>query len=178
MSGNKELESGLKALAEDFQLPGGGRKKLARLIAGHLWWFEAAEGRGMGWQDMIRALTAAGVTAPGGKPLSVGTLSSTVWRKRMEATSTESNQPPRQERQNLPSSGLQNQKPRAEAKHASPGRLRRTETTAPPRAGGRSETYGIVSKPKKRDGSRVQSSEDVLTFMNRARSVRRRSDED
>jgi hypothetical protein len=84
MVNNKELESGLKAMAEDFHLPGGGHKKLSQLIAGHMHWFDAAERRGMGWRDMIRALTAAGVNGRGGKPLSVGTLSSTVWRKRAE----------------------------------------------------------------------------------------------
>src|SRR5579864_3601562 len=84
MVDNKELESGLKVMAEDFHLPGGGHKKLSQLVAGHMHWFDAAERRGMGWQDMIRALTAAGVNGRGGKPLSVGTLSSTVWRKRAE----------------------------------------------------------------------------------------------
>ncbi|MEW6769744.1 MAG: hypothetical protein AB1342_17105 [Pseudomonadota bacterium] len=84
MANNKELEAGLKAMAEDFHLPGGGRKKLSRLVAEHMDWFDAAERRGMGWRDMIRVLTAAGVNGRGGKPLSVGTLSSTVWRKRAE----------------------------------------------------------------------------------------------
>jgi hypothetical protein len=45
-------------------------------------WFDAAELRGMGWRDMIRALASLGVTGPTGKQLSVGTLSSTVWRIR------------------------------------------------------------------------------------------------
>jgi hypothetical protein len=49
-------------MAEDFHLPGGGHKKLSQLVAGHMHWFDAAERRGMGWRDMIRALTAAGVT--------------------------------------------------------------------------------------------------------------------
>jgi hypothetical protein len=71
-------------MAEDFHLPGGGHKRLSLLVAGHMHWFDAAERRGMGWRDMIRALTAAGVNGGGGKPLSVGTLSSTVWRKRAE----------------------------------------------------------------------------------------------
>lgn len=66
-------------MAEDFRLPGGGRKKLSRLVAGHLWWFDAGARRGMGWRDMIQALTAAGVTGKGGRPLNVGTLSSTVF---------------------------------------------------------------------------------------------------
>lgn len=84
MVDNKELESGLKAIAEDFRLPGGDRKKLSQLVAEHMHWFDAAERRGMGWRDMIRALTAAGVSGRDGKPLSVGTLSLTVWRKRAE----------------------------------------------------------------------------------------------
>jgi hypothetical protein len=71
-------------MAEDFHLPGGGYKKPSQLVAGHnVHWFDAAE-RGMGWRDMIRALTAAGVNGRGGKPLSVGTLSSALWRKRAE----------------------------------------------------------------------------------------------
>ena len=65
---NKELEAGLKAMTEDFHLPGGGRKKLAQLVGGHMSWFDAAERRGMSWNDMIRALTAAGVTGRRGKP--------------------------------------------------------------------------------------------------------------
>jgi len=97
MGANKELEAGLKAMAEDFHLPGGGRKKLSLLVAQHMNWFDAAERRGMGWRDMIRALTTAGVTSRDGKPLSVGTLSSTVWRKRAEAENATSHagQPPR-----------------------------------------------------------------------------------
>jgi hypothetical protein len=71
-------------VAEDFHLPGGGYKKPPQLVAGHnVHWFDAAE-RGMGWRDMIRALTAAGVNGRGGKPLSVGTLSSALRRKRAE----------------------------------------------------------------------------------------------
>jgi len=61
MISNKELEAGLKAMAEDLHLPGGARKKLSRLVAAHLWWFDAAERRGMSWRDMIRAMAAAGV---------------------------------------------------------------------------------------------------------------------
>jgi hypothetical protein len=47
MSRNKELEAGLEAIAEDLHLPGGGSKKLSRLVAEHLGWFDAAERRGM-----------------------------------------------------------------------------------------------------------------------------------
>jgi hypothetical protein len=45
MARNKELEDGLKMMAEDFRLPGGGRMKLSRLVAKHLGWFEAAQRR-------------------------------------------------------------------------------------------------------------------------------------
>lgn len=61
MAGDKELEAGLRRMAEDFHLPGGGRMKLSRLVAEHLGWFAVAERRGLGWQDMIRVLTAVGV---------------------------------------------------------------------------------------------------------------------
>jgi hypothetical protein len=56
--------------------------ELSRLVADHLDWFEAAEKRGMGWRDMSKALSAAGVTSERGEPLSIGTLSSAVWRNR------------------------------------------------------------------------------------------------
>jgi hypothetical protein len=82
MARDKELETGLRRMSEDFYLPGGGRMKLSRLVAEHLGWFDVAERRGMGWRDMIRALTAAGVVGRTGKHLSVGTLSSTIWRER------------------------------------------------------------------------------------------------
>jgi hypothetical protein len=82
MARDKELETGLRRMSEDFYLPGGGRMKLSRLVAEHLGWFDVAELRGMGWRDMIRALTAAGVVGRTGKHLSVGTLSSTIWRER------------------------------------------------------------------------------------------------
>jgi hypothetical protein len=36
MVNDKELESGLKAMAEDFHLPGGGHKNLSQLVGGHM----------------------------------------------------------------------------------------------------------------------------------------------
>src|SRR5215471_9278834 len=44
MVDNKELESGLKAMAEDFHLPGGGHKKLSQLVAGHDQGFDRRRG--------------------------------------------------------------------------------------------------------------------------------------
>ena len=85
MPTRKEIEAGLKAIAEDFNLPGGGQKKLARLVEDHLGWFDAVEARGLTFDDMGRLLFAHGVKRKSGRPFSVGTLSSTLWRKRDEA---------------------------------------------------------------------------------------------
>lgn len=92
---NKQIEAGVKAIAEDMAIPGGGRKKLARLVANHLDWFDAVEARGLTWGDMSRVLFAAGVHGPGGRPIPVGTLSSTVWRKRQDAESSSEPAPTR-----------------------------------------------------------------------------------
>jgi hypothetical protein len=85
MATSKEIEAGAKAIAEDLRLPGGGLKKLARVIADHLGWFDAAEARGLTWADMSRLLFAVGAKGQNGRPFSVGTLYSTVWRKREDA---------------------------------------------------------------------------------------------
>lgn len=174
MSRNRELEAGLKAIAEDQLLPGGGRKKLSRLVAEHLHWFDAAERRGMSWRDMVRALAAAGITDGGGKPLSVGTLSSTVWRKRSEVAK-----------------GAQHASRPARATPSAPSRPHRKPTkepklssVEPPR------TRHVTSRPVDNElqagrGSPTPSqrsvrefggqNKEVLAFMNRARAVRERS---
>jgi hypothetical protein len=55
---------------------------LARVVEDHLDWFDAVEARGLTWNDMTRLLFAAGAKGLNGRPISVGTLSSAVWRKR------------------------------------------------------------------------------------------------
>jgi hypothetical protein len=85
MATNKDIEAGAKAIAADLALPGGGRKKLARVVEDHLDWFDAVEARGLTWNDVTRLLCAAGAKGRGSRPISVGTLSSAVWRKRKEA---------------------------------------------------------------------------------------------
>lgn len=85
MATSKEIEAGAKAVAEDLRLPGGGLKKLARVVEDHLDWFDAVEARGLTWSDVSRLLFAAGAKARNGRPFSVGTLYSTVWRKREDA---------------------------------------------------------------------------------------------
>jgi hypothetical protein len=93
MNSNKEIEAGARLIAEDLQLPAGGSKKLARVVLNHLEWFDAAEARGMTWSDMMRLLSAAGALGKDGRRLTVGTLSSTVWRKRAEEESRKENTP-------------------------------------------------------------------------------------
>lgn len=85
MARNDEIEAGAKAIVEDLKMPGGRQKKLAKVVAAHLSWFDAAEARGMTWDDMIAVLAAAGARRKSGLPLSRGTLSSAVWRKRKDA---------------------------------------------------------------------------------------------
>ncbi len=176
MASNKELESGLRAMADDFHLPGGGQMKLSKLVAGHLDWFDAAERRGMSWRDMIRAMTAAGVTGRGGKLLSVGTLSSTVWRKRAEAADKMSRA---------------SRRPRLAPAGPAPQHLRlpkgtkRLSAGQPPRSKGSAsrpfDDQAQVSRqslaPSKRSARKVRSqNKDVLAFMDRARAVRQQSD--
>jgi len=62
-----EIEAGAKVVAEDFRLPGGGQKKLAKVVGDHLAWFDAVEARGMTWTDISRLLLAAGAEARNGR---------------------------------------------------------------------------------------------------------------
>lgn len=176
MASNKELEAGLKAMLEDYHLPAGGRKKLSQLVAEHLAWFDAAERRGMGWRDMIRALTAAGVTGRGGKPLSIGTLSSTVWRKRSEAAEEANHR--RGGGLNPPRPGSSRQKSQSEPKHPPAEQFRGKKRTVVSQETAQSRVGRSTSLPSTRSdtGGDAQTNKDVLAFMDRARSVRRRSE--
>lgn len=177
MPSNKELEAGLKAMTEDFHLPNGGRKRLSLLVANHLWWFDAAERRGMSWRDMIGMLTAAGVSGRGGQPLSVGTLSSTVWRARTEKEPGVDNQ---RRQQGFEAEAIQ---PRAKAtgKATRPpaAPLRQKRRAAPPQdiVDAPIDRRTLSSSPRLADADRRErANKDVLAFMDRARKVRRRSE--
>jgi hypothetical protein len=82
MAKSNEIEAGVRAIAEDLRLPGGGQKKLARVVRNHLDWFDMAEDRGFTWADMSRLLFNAGAKAENGSAFSVSTLYLTVRRKR------------------------------------------------------------------------------------------------
>lgn len=83
-----DLLKGAEAIAADTQGPGGRRLKLARVIVGHLDWFEQARRRGLEWADIVALLFRAGATRSDGRPLSRGHLQSLVWRKQQEANAS------------------------------------------------------------------------------------------
>lgn len=179
MASNKELEAGLKAMAADFHLPADGRLKLSKLVAGHLHWFEAAERRGMVWRDMIRALAAIGVTDKQGKPLSIGTLSSAVWRKRAEVkvaveAADRTGRNPRLSSTNavaVRSGSAKKSKPQQA------GQLQRSMRSASRQNGDPAQPVRPAALRSKGQLAEVRpQNRDVLAFMDRARAVRRRSD--
>lgn len=175
---NRDIEAGAKAIADDLKLPGGRRKKFARLVADHLEWFDLAEARGMTWDDIIAVLAAAGVKRDNGLPLSRGALSSTVWRKRQE-TLVASRQgvgpTPEVARESKPG------KPSQQLRRAPKERA-----TARPGKGGRHAAKGTVRENSPADdrpavsGARAQdknASNSVLAYMHRAARIRRNADE-
>lgn len=162
MATNKELKDGLKRMAADFCLLGGGRMMLSRLVARHLNWFDIAERRGMGWRDITRVLAAAGVVGRADKKLSIGTLSSTVWRVRAKSEEKEGNLSPQQHI-------------RIDRKQRNPGQ---SETRKKLDA---SSTIGQLTKPAfpnstKDTGAKTHANRKtgVLAFMSRASAVRQR----
>jgi hypothetical protein len=167
---DKQIEAGAKALAADAALPGGGRKKLARLVGEHLHWFDATEKRGMTWGDISRLLFAAGVRAKNGRPIPIGTLSSTVWRKRQDATDVSVPKPPSaQSRQRMHETKVEYSEPdiRGLKKPAVP---RGTSPSKP------KQSTSVMTKPpqaKTPANSRSASSEQTLAFMKRAAALRR-----
>ncbi|WP_028138846.1 hypothetical protein [Bradyrhizobium japonicum] len=171
MASNKELQTGLKAMSEDYHLLNGGRKRLSRLVASHLWWFDAAERRGMSWRDMIGVLTAAGISGRGGQPLSVGTLSSTVWRARAEKEPEADNQG--RQRGLEPEASRPRAKAPAKAPRHPAAPLRQERRVASP------QDVIEVSNVRRTSTSSPRlerANKDVLAFMDRARKVRRRSE--
>lgn len=167
---DKQIEAGAKDLAADAALPGGGRKKLARLVSEHLHWFDAAEKRGMTWGDISRLLFAAGVRAQNGRPIPIGTLSSTVWRKRQDATSV-----PVPERRPVQS----RQRTHESKVEYSDLATRGLKKPAAPRGKSPSKLKPSISVTAKSSAtktpvnSRSASSEQTLAFMKRAAALRR-----
>lgn len=165
---NRDIEAGAKAIADDLMLPGGRRKKLSRVIEEHLAWFDAAEARGMTWDDMIVALAAVGVTGGNGRPLSIGTLSSAVWRKRYQVSN------------GSPSRGNRS----AEAQRVTPAKKPPSRQHGSDRSTGEEGFRQVARSPRRsaNSGQRLKEtaspSTAVLAFMQRAAKMRRRADDD
>lgn len=141
---DNDIEHGAEAIVKDLRLPGGGFKKLARVVETHLAWFDVVEARGMTWGNIAALLFAAGAKDKDGRAFTIGTLSSAVWRKRNEAKHDQKKGPrPRQHDQHLRSSN-------SIAKKAPPG------TTGPSR-----QTKGNPS-----------GKSDTLAYMKRAAAIR------
>lgn len=176
MASNKELQVGLKAMAEDFHLPGGGRMKLSKLIARHMAWFDAAERRGMGWRDVARALAATGIASETGQPLSIGTLSSTVWRQRAEETKYPDGK--NQVGQQPATEPAVVHAKRSKSMTPPKARIKPRENKAKLRSGnGQNDGHPKAATNSKGSASEpAGKSENILAFMARAHAVRRRSE--
>lgn len=175
MAKDKELERGLKAMADEFRLPFGGRMELSKLVAAHLDWFEAAERRGLKWPDMIRALAAVGINGRNGMPLSVGTLSSTVWRKRAEAEVAKATAGPRLVSPAASSTFMEPARTPRPIAATLPQRSKRAD--APPvKESAQVKRKKTAASNEKMSRSRAPSRNDVLAYMDRACTIRRRSD--
>ena len=177
MAKDKDIESGARAIAEDFKLPGGRRKAVAKLVRHHLSWFDAAKDRGMAVEDILRLLTRAGATYEDGSSINFDTLSSALWRKRNgKSGEPTQNDKVQLRRLNKGASGRT-----VEPKNVhKPAAKRQPHRPAHPIDDSRKEkpgadlvTGGLPSKKPK------ASSAEVLGFMRRAASIRRpRGDHD
>jgi hypothetical protein len=184
MARDKDIEAGAKAIAADLALPGGGRKKLARVVEDHLDWFDVVEARGLTWNDMTLLLFAAGAKGLNDRPFSVGTLSSAVWRKRKEIltslqaarTGTKARIAPSQ---NGPRKGIGSRSvlvggepptPAISDKISKTSIERRTATGSTPPAT-RNSSKGVALKPP---GNKPTPKAETLAFMKRAAAMRRK----
>lgn len=175
---NREIEAGAKAIANDLQLPGGRRKKLARVVAEHLEWFNIAEARGLTWDDMIAVLTAAGVRRDNGLPLSRGALSSAVWRKRQKVPVTSRRSDKLSPETIRGASGVK-PSPRMKRPSAQQESARSDKEDRPARTAAVRRNLAPADRPAV-SGKRDQesgASNAVLAYMRRAARIRRNVDE-
>lgn len=173
---DRALKQGLRAIAVDYRLTfEKGTKALAKLVDAHLDWFTLAQKRGTTWGDMIAALTSVGVVSPTAKPISIGTLSSTVGRKReaIERVGSKSHQSQRL----FGSRSLKHTPIPASIGSRSPEKRKQKKVRLP-------EAAELSSRPKMpmsagaADSNSHQLKRDLLDYMNRARSVRSKSERD
>jgi len=173
---NKQIEAGAKAIAEDMMLPGGGRKKLSRVVENHLDWFDAVEARGLTWGNISRLLLAAGAKGRNGRAISIGTLSSTVWRKRKETQALANPaRRPTKTRITPERSGLRGQ---TGDQHAPPSRAVAHQGSKKPTqgrtsSGPTSHVTRNAAKAHTPPNTEAASKAQTLAFMKRAATIRR-----
>lgn len=180
MAKNKDIESGARMVAEDFKLPGGRRKAVAKLVRDHLSWFDAAKARGMAVEDILSLLTSVGAIYEDGSSINFDTFSNALWRKRngasVEPTKIDKVQP---HRPNKIASGRAVEPSNVHkpaAKHRPRQQVHPIDPNRTAKPGGDLVTSGVAGK---RPHARVEgekpkaSSADVLGFMRRAAAIRR-----
>jgi hypothetical protein len=180
MAKNKDIESGARIVAEDFKLPGGRRKAVAKLVKDHLSWFDAAKARGMAVEDILSLLTNVGAVYQDGTAINFDTLSNALWRRR-NGTSPEPTKIDKVQgrRANKIASGRAVEPTnvhKSAAKHRPRQPVHPIDPNRTAKPGGNLVTGGVSGK---RPLARAQgekpkaSSADVLGFMRRAAAIRR-----
>jgi hypothetical protein len=186
MAKNKDIESGARIVAEDFKLPGGRRKAVAKLVKDHLGWFDAAKARGMAVEDILSLLTSVGATYEDGSSINFDTLSNALWRRR-NVTSVEPTKidKMRQRRPNKVASGRAIESTKAHKpvpKHRPRQPVHPIDPRRTAKPGGDLVTSGASGKrshPQVQGEKPKASSAEVLGFMRRAAAIRRpRGDRD
>lgn len=173
MAKNNEIEAGARIVAEDFKLPGGRRKAVAKLVRDHLVWFTAAETRGMVVEDMLNTLTAAGATYEDGASINYTTLSNALWRKR-NAPQKDMARPRRSKQGGVSGRAIEAAVIQKPAEKRRPGHAGGSRDSGKP-DGGLAASTVHRQRPKVRIHSEEAkpSSPDVLGFMRRAAAMRR-----
>ncbi len=184
MRRNKDIEAGARDVAADFKLPGGRRKKLAKLLKDNWSWFDAAEARGMAAEDMLHTLTNAGATYEDGSSIKLSTLANALWRRRQAGPVETTHKPAARPRQS-------NKKDGKRRAGKAPGASQPVSRRRAPRAQHLSDDLGsgrsIGSGPAASGAANKQpralasakgakaSPTDVLSYMRRAAAIRRPS---
>ncbi len=180
MAKNNDIESGARIVAEDFKLPGGRRKAVAKLVKDHLGWFDAAKARGMAVEDILSLLTNVGATYEDGSSINFDTLSNALWRRR-NGTSVEPAKidKVRPRRPNKVASGRAIESTKAHKPAANHRPRQPVHPIAPRRTAKPGDDLVTNGAPGKRPRPKVQgekpkpSSADLLSFMRRAVAIRR-----
>jgi hypothetical protein len=184
---DKALRSGADTISRWLQTPGG-RGSFDKAVAEHLLWFQAARLRGMGWSAIVNVLSHAGVKRDSGLRLSEGHVRGVVSRQqkrvkidqnavlerlveRYGSTPAETDGGSRPQLKHAPSKALAFglnvalQAPPSKKRSEPSGKVRHT------RMDGQSGMKTLSPKASLDRG-------DIRAFMQKAATLRRRSDKD